>query len=250
MNLYWAMMSNSARRAQRWSRHRGGVTLIEIVIVISIISILAAIGGPMLTESLPRWRTRRAAMQFAAAVEQARGMAIAQNVEYRIVMEAYDSDLADATSVGRYAIAKGNASSASTAWDVLPAEALGVTTDDNTGEGRVEISDGGEDALPDVSIEAWGTLTGTAAGNDIVFSPRGWVTNPVTDFDSDGYLDLTFVNTRVLRQEGVRQTWTVRIARGGMVRVASDMAAPRTDGPSGTNQAGTVSSTSGSGYNP
>lgn len=229
---------------------RSGVTLVEIVIVISIISILAALGGPLLTESLPRWRTRRAAYEFAAAVEQARGLAMSQNVEYRIVMEAADPAMSDATSVGRYAVARGNAAANSSSWDVLPAEPPGATSDDSQGEGRVEISDGGEDALPDVSIEPWGALHGSTGGDDIVFSPRGWVSNPASDFSADGYVDITFVNTRVLRSAGLDQSWTVRISRGGMTRVASNLARARTDGPSGTGRAGTMTSTSGSGYSP
>ena len=189
-------------------------------------------------------------MEFAAAVAEARSLAIAQNVEYRIKLEAYDPDLADTTSIGRYTVARGNAASSSTAWDVLPVEPPGGMGDAETGVGTVEITEGGEDALPDVSIENWGVIAGTT-GNDLVFSPRGWLTNPSGDFDADGYIDVTFVNTEVLNEEGRTQSWTVRVSRGGMTRVESNLdVRPTTDGPAGTGRAGTLTSTSGSGYNP
>ena len=226
-----------------------GLTLVEIMIVISIIGILAALGGPMLTVGLPRWRARRAAMEFASNVAKARALAIADNVEYRIQLEAYDPDLADSTSVGRYSIARGNASTGSTSWDILPVEPSGSTSDASTLGGTIEISDGGEDALADISIDNWGTISGTT-GNDLVFSPRGWVTNPSSDFNADGYIDVTFVNTAILRSEGATQTWTVRVGRGGMTRVESNLSREVVDGPTGTNRAGTLSSTSGSGFNP
>ncbi len=234
-------------RSPSLRRQRRGVTLVEIAIVLAIISILAAIGGPLLSKSLPRWRTRRGAKEFAAVVEQARSLAIAQNVEYRIRLVDYDTDLTDNTSVGSYTLARGNASTSSTTWDILPVEADPTLGDSNTLEGTHVLTMGGKDALAWVSIEQWSALHGTSAGNDIVFSPRGFVTNPPSDFDADGYLNVAFRNTR---ERDMEQRWTVRISRAGMTRLSSSVAPMAVPGPSGTARTSTMSGSAGSGYNP
>ncbi len=228
-------------------RRRRGVTLVEIAIVLAIISILAAIGGPLLSKSLPRWRTRRAAKEFASVVEQARSLAITQNVEYRLRLLDYDADLTDDTSVGRYTLARGNASTSSTSWDILPVEADPAMGDLNTLEGTHVLTMGGKDALAWVSLEQWSALHGTSVGDDIVFSPRGFVTNSPSDFNSDGYLDVSFRNSR---ERDMEQRWTVRIARSGMTRLSSSVAPMAVPGTSGTVQTSTMSGSAGSGYNP
>jgi prepilin-type N-terminal cleavage/methylation domain-containing protein len=237
----------AAPRSVARGRHRRGVTLVEIAIVLAIISILAAIGGPLLSKSLPRWRTRRAAKEFASAVEQARSLAIAQNVEYRVHLVDYDTDLTDGTNVGSYRVARGNASSSSTSWDILPVELDPAFGDVNTLEGTHEITMGGKDALPWVSIEPWTPMNGTSAGNDIVFSPRGFVTNPPSDFDSDGYLNVAFRN---VRERDIAQRWTVRVSRAGMTRLDSSVDPATAPGPSGTGRTSSMSASAGSGYNP
>jgi hypothetical protein len=155
-------------------------------------------------------------------------------------MIRYDTDI-DGTgpSGGEYAIERGNAASGSTTWDVLPVDTDGV--DDQTDEGDVSIDKGQKDEQPGVSIEDWGGIAGVE-GNDIVFSPRGWLENPASDFDSSGWLVITFVN-KYARSEGTIDNWEVSISRAGMVRMLSNRQ-PSVGAASGTAM---TSSSDGSG---
>ena len=74
-------MKACVHRVYSRSPRRRGVTLIAIVIVVSIIDILAAVGGPVLSKSALRWHTRGVASEFSAEVEKPRALAIADNVE-------------------------------------------------------------------------------------------------------------------------------------------------------------------------
>lgn len=204
---------------------RRGVTLVEIAIVIAIIGILAAIGAGMLTETMPKWRTRRAALDFAAAVNQSRAMAIADSVQYRIHIITTDSDAASGDNEGEYSVEKGDLAAASTAWDVLPVDMSGVDT--LNGEGYVNIGTGQEDSLPWVSLETPAAALAGADGyaDSIVFNPRGQLDNPATDFGCDtngsgatGFICVTFVNTKAAAG-GTEDRWIVAISRAGMARM-------------------------------
>jgi len=223
-----------------------GVTLLEIAIVVAIVGILAAIAGTLLTETLPSWRTRRAAREFATAVNQCRQLAIAQGVEYRIRLDTFDPALDDpTTNIGIYYVERGDKAVGSALWDILPWEMDPV--DDETGEGTVDISKHGQDELPGVALERWAPITGLS-GNDLVCSPRGWLENPVTDFDTNGYINVTFINKKA-RARGDTDTWTVRVSRGAMTRLESNRQSFVGAG-SGTPDASAWTSSGGSGFAP
>lgn len=223
---------------------RHGVSLIEMAIVLAIVGILAALGGSMLTDMLPTWRTRRAAHEFQAALNQCRQLAISQGVEYRVRMAEADADLdGSGPSVGRYFIERGNFGANSTVWDILPWDPDG--TDATTGEGTIDLSEGALNALRGVSIAPWNTIAGVD-GDDLVFSPRGWLVNPVSDFNALGYVEITFVNKRA-RSAGAVDEWTVMVSRGGLVRAESNRKV-LVSGPGGTPSASSWSA--GTGHDP
>jgi len=202
-----------------------GFTILELVIVVAIIGILAAIGYSVSSNLLPRYRTQQAANRFADDVNNLRASAIADNREYRIELIDYDEAAGVGTgdNVGEWWLEAGDRSSGSNSWEILPVDADDDEADDFTNEGMVIISKGGAQELPDVSLAAWPSLAGpTYAGDScadsIVFSPRGWVVNPNSDFGASGYITLTFVNKAALRR-GVTENFSVNISRSGMARV-------------------------------
>jgi len=199
-------------------RRRAGVTLLEIAIVVGIIGILAAVGAMLMRDTIPGWRTRRAAAEFGSAVELARSLAVAEGFEYRVRVTAADGSLdTDTNSIGTWLVERGDKATDSTIWDILPVDAADGS-DDDTNEGTTDISVDGADELREVSIEPPPGMG--ADGFDIVFSPRGWVANPTTDFDATGYIGVTFVNKRA-RLAGDTDERTVQVARSGMVRIVN-----------------------------
>lgn len=204
-------------------RATAGFTLLELMVVVAIVMILTAIGIGQSQEMVPRFRTRGAAQTFASLVNQCRALAIQTNRECSVWLIDYDSDLDDlGSNAGAYWVGLGNASVDSSTWDYLPADSLADSSDDDSSQGIVDL---GDEANPyysrHVSIDSWGTgLAGPGTGNAdrIVIDPRGFVRNPVGDFDSTGHIRITFVN-KVSRSNDVVEDWEVLISRSGMTRV-------------------------------
>lgn len=223
-------------------RARAGLTLLEIAIVVAILGIVAAMAGTSLTRTLPSWRTRRAANQMVAQINMCRQLAIAQDTRCRVRLASFDPDLDDGgDNVGAYFL---ELETATGTWDILPWDESG--TDENVGEGTVVISDGGEDELHGVSVREWTALTGVD-GDDIVFDQRGWLVNPTSDFDTTGYINVSFVN-KPARAYNDSDEWQVRVSRGGLVRLESTRNTTVGNG-FGTTEASTASS-GGGGYAP
>jgi len=210
--------------------NRRGVSLIEIAIVVAIVGILAAIGAGLLSETIPSWRTRRAANEFLARVNAARAMAIADGTEYRIWFDVTDADPSSSgEAVGTYWIQKGNEGAESTSWDTLPVEMDGANT--IAGEGYVNIAEGEEDELPGVTIQDIDpALRGPAHGGSpgaIHFGPAGLVLNDGDDFGcditgdggSDGFICVRFVDKEKAQAGHSDQQWVVSISRAGMGRI-------------------------------
>jgi len=204
--------------------HRSrGFTILELVVVVAIVLILTAIGIVQSQDMVPRFRTRRAALTFASHVNQCRALAIQTNRECSIWLLDYDSSLSDLSSnAGAYWVGIGDKSDGSTTWDYLPPDSLADGTDDDASEGLVDLGDDTNAYYArHVGIHTWGaglSGPGTTNANRIVIDPRGFVINPVGDFDSAGNISLTFVN-KMARADGRTEDYTVSVSRAGMTRV-------------------------------
>lgn len=220
-------------------RTRRGFTLLELMIVLGIISIFAALGLSELSELIPRFRARKAANQFAAHLEHARQLAMLHNRETRVVVVDWDTSLTDAsTYAGRWQISVGNRSVASTDWDILPIET--GTGDAFTGEGDFDIG-------PNGNLEARAVGLDQPAVDTVTFNPRGWLANSNADFGAVGYIQFDFHNQMALATGGVEDIYYVRVYRGGMVRVESSLGRGYTNDNSGYDPRTSTSSTAPSG---
>ncbi len=203
-------------------RTRPGFTLIELMIVIAIFSILAVVGFGLTRNTMPRYRAKRGAEQFAANVATCRMVAIRSGSECRILMSDYDEKPAtiSAGNAGEYYIQLGNKSVQSDEFDTLPTSLMEV-------QGTWDLTEGSTNYLRNVSIMQWDTINGTtgAGSNSIVFSPRGFVANPSGDFSS-GYITIKFVN-KLAYADGIEDIYKVQIARSGMTRIENNLMGDR-----------------------
>ena len=232
--------SDGIRRG--WSRR--GFTLIEIVITLAIVLILTALGVGMSDQLIPRFRTRKAALEFMAKVQQCRSVAIRTGRECSIWLFPGDSNLSDpSTNTGEYWVGVGDAARNSTTWDYLPEDSETDGSDDDTSQGIIDLGDpDGDYYAPRVAIDyTSGTLGGPGVGNSdrIVFNARGFVTNPDTDFDSNGTITVTFVN-KMARSKGITEDYKVIITRPGMVRVDTSVADTFNGMTAGTTESSSV----------
>jgi len=203
------------------SRGRSGFTLVELVLTVAIVGTLVVVGWGSLDDWLPRYRARRAAVEFASNLDRLRALAVSQNRETALYLADYDPNAESGSpgNGGAYWLLAGNAAHGSTSWELLPADAQEDGTDDEQGEGFVNLGPGTPTFLKDISLARWDSISGPDGFADyIVFSPMGWLTNPNEDFDGEGYLDIRFTNKAAYR-EGRTEFYTVRIARSGFARV-------------------------------
>lgn len=158
----------------------------------------------------------KAARLLQADVQNLRSISISTNRETRMLLVEGDASLdPEQPYLGVWTLQVGNRSLGSTEWDTLP---LDEANTDNS-QGERDISEGAAQDMPDISLASWDTLSGPGSGNDnaIVFSPRGWVSNPSEDF-VDGFVTLRVVNKHALAQ-GYNQEARLKIARSGFARL-------------------------------
>ena len=223
---------------------RSGFTLLEMVITLAVALILTTVGIGMSDDLIPRYRTRKAAVTMAGHMQQCRALAVRTGRECSLWLIDYDDALTDPDdNIGEYWIGLGNLPLDSSCWDYLPVDTHGrdeCPSDDVTWEGIIDLSD---DENPyysrRVSLAEWATINGPGSGNSnrIVFNSRGFVSNPVADFNSSGHIEFSFVN-KMAGAKGITETCDVILTRSGMTRVDSS-AQNRFDGQS----SGTVTST-------
>jgi len=209
-----------------------GFTLLEMISVLALIGVLSAVGYGSLSHLMPRYRLVDSAQSLRGDIMALRMTSIETNRETRLLLVSADPSYTDpaSASIAVWKLQVGNRSLRSTTWDTLPIDPDGP--DLRTARGLVDLSVGGEDEQPDISLLPWYSLAGPGSGNSdsVVFSPQGFVINPASDFGSDGYITITLINKDALGK-GVDDTIELKVSRSGMVEMISSM---------GNEQAATV----------
>ena len=194
---------------------QSGHTLVEVAVAVAIVGIVTATGWWAVQDEVDRFRMMKAARLLQSDLQALRALAIATNRETRVVFTAADAalDPSDA-QVGEWLLQAGDRSQGSGEWDTLP-----IDDGSDASEGERSLSEGGNDEAPHISLAPWPALAGPGIGNAdaIVFSPRGWVANPATDF-ADGYVALRIVNKAALLAGGTSEA-VIRLSRGGLARL-------------------------------
>jgi prepilin-type N-terminal cleavage/methylation domain-containing protein len=200
-------------------------TLVELLIVLAILAVVGAIGWGTMRDDLPRFRLVQTAKALRADLMQLQSLAVQRSRETRLRLVESGGTCTDTSRWGgRWVLEVGDRSSGSTRWDILPEDSSADASDDDTTEGMVDIGPDGNRKARFVCLEPWSSIGGPGSGNadSIVFSPSAWVTNPSTDFDAAGAIELTLVN-EVAREQGVVDEISIRVARSGFVRLESTL---------------------------
>jgi hypothetical protein len=219
------------------------LTLIEVVVVFTIVAIVGAIGWGSTRAYLPRFRMITAAKGLKADTMKLRSLAISTGRETRLTLTGTPGTCTDRSAYGgSWALYIGNRSSGSSSWDQLPEDTMADGSDDDMSAGTVDLGEGGNRQARGVCLRQWSSLAGPSTGNadSVVFSPRGYITNGSSDFStSDGTIDLTLVNLDAAHR-GIADEVSVRLFRTGAARLESTLG----DEYAGSSAAGTRSSSS------
>jgi len=216
----------------------------ELVLVIGILGIIATIGWSTIRPYIPRYRLIQVATDMTEDVRGLRMTAIATNRETRLLLESADMGVEDPGSWGgSWRLQAGDQFANSQSWEDLPIDATEDGTDDEHGAGIVDIGEGGNRETAGIGLAEWSELAGPGTVNTdaVVFTPRGWVSNPADDFDEDGYITIRLVNKKALNS-GQTDEVHIRIARSGYVRMEATMAVEREDHGVGTDGSSTLGS--------
>jgi prepilin-type N-terminal cleavage/methylation domain-containing protein len=223
-------------------RRKTGFTLIEVAIVIALFGVLAAIGWGSTRDQMPRYRLIRASKGLKGDLVNLKNLAVLTNRETRLVLVSSPGKCSEiAVYGGEWHLQAGDRSRGSSRWEFLPIDTEVEGEDEERGEGEVSLGEGGNRQQKDVCLESWGDIRGPGSGNAdaIVFSPRGWLRNPASDFNSSGYMEVTLTN-QAAADKGVEDKVKILVSRAGMVKMHSTLGHEMIDNPVGLGGSSTA----------
>ncbi|MCO4771447.1 MAG: prepilin-type N-terminal cleavage/methylation domain-containing protein [Deltaproteobacteria bacterium] len=194
--------------------HRAGFTLIEVMVVIAIIALLAALGGPSLSAWIWKARLTESARNIERKMNTVRKLSMANNTRHCVVFtpDANFSNSGPSYFIDLAILEESAPGSGIWAAVAAPSELVGWTNDTTT------------EMFRGVSLEG-GTNTDTLAGTNncagFLFNVQGFLENPATDFptDCDGTTNAGASCARLtLIQKGLPEQRTLWVDRAGGIR--------------------------------
>lgn len=210
--------------------------MVELAVVIAIIGVLAAIGMYSGRQQIAQYRLMSAARLLQSDIQGLRATAISTNRQTRLLLIEADAAMdPQEAQIGAWLLQVGDRSSGSTEWDTLPIDK--EVPDSSLGERSLNVD--GLNERPGISLMPWPSLAGPGLGNTdaVVFSPRGFVDNPVSDFVG-GYITLSLANKRFAGGDEVSLV-SIVISRGGLAHMETSAGTALASGDVGSEGATT-----------